>query len=156
MDDTASPTLPIHQASTSELVKLLSEQVSVLVRDELKLASLEMKRKGQQAGLGVGMFGAAGIGVLYGVGCLIACVVLAIAHVVSPWLAALIVGAALLMVSGAAALAGRGRLRKAVPPMPEHTVESVKADIEEIREKAHHDHHETKPRQRSRPAVRRG
>jgi hypothetical protein len=35
----------------------MSEQVSVLVRDELKLAQLEMTRKGKQAGAGVGMQG---------------------------------------------------------------------------------------------------
>jgi uncharacterized protein DUF4235/putative superfamily III holin-X len=38
-----------------ELVRQLSEQVSVLVRDELKLARPEMIGKGSQAGLGVGM-----------------------------------------------------------------------------------------------------
>src|SRR5213078_3658053 len=38
-----------------ELVRQLPEQVSVLVRDELKLARLEMTGKGSQAGLGVGM-----------------------------------------------------------------------------------------------------
>ena len=45
------------QPSTGELVKRLSEQVSVLVRDELKLAQLEMTRKGKQAGIGAGMLG---------------------------------------------------------------------------------------------------
>ena len=38
-----------------ELVRQLSEQVSVLVRDELKLARPEMIGKGSQAGRGVGM-----------------------------------------------------------------------------------------------------
>ncbi|MGH3238260.1 MAG: phage holin family protein, partial [Streptosporangiaceae bacterium] len=44
--------------STGELVKMMSEQVSVLIRDELKLARLEMAGKGKQAALGAGMFGA--------------------------------------------------------------------------------------------------
>jgi Putative Actinobacterial Holin-X, holin superfamily III len=43
--------------SAGELVKQLSEQVSALVRDELKLAQLEMTRKGKQAGFGAGMLG---------------------------------------------------------------------------------------------------
>jgi hypothetical protein len=38
--------------STGELVKLVTEQVSVLVRDELKLAQLEMSGKAKQAGKG--------------------------------------------------------------------------------------------------------
>ena len=33
--------------STGELVKMMSEQVSVLIRDELKLAQLEMAGKGK-------------------------------------------------------------------------------------------------------------
>jgi hypothetical protein len=47
--------------STGELVKIMSEQVSVLIRDELKLAQLEMAGKGKQAALGAGMFGASGV-----------------------------------------------------------------------------------------------
>jgi uncharacterized membrane protein YqjE len=121
---------------TGELVKQLSEQVTVLIRDELKLAQLEMTHKGKQAGLGIGLFGGSGLVALYGVGCLIACAVIAISGVVAAWLAALIVGAALLVVAGAAALVGKGRLQKAVPPLPEEAATSVKADVEEIKERA--------------------
>ena len=55
--DGAQPS-PTQERSTAELVKELSEQVSVLVRDELKLAQLEMTRKGKRAGMGIGMLGA--------------------------------------------------------------------------------------------------
>jgi hypothetical protein len=47
--------------STGELVKLVTEQVSVLVRDELKLAQLEMSGKAKQAGKGAGMLGGGGL-----------------------------------------------------------------------------------------------
>jgi putative superfamily III holin-X len=124
------------ERSTGELVKLLSEQVSVLVRDELKLAQLEMTRKGKQAGQGAGMLGGSGVVALYAVGCLIACAIIALSGVLAAWLAALIVGTVLLAVAGLAALMGKGRLRKATPPVPEETVSSVKADVEEIKERA--------------------
>jgi hypothetical protein len=124
------------ERSTGELVKLLSEQVSVLVRDELKLAQLEMTRKGKQAGVGAGMLGGSGVVALYGVGCLLACAIIALSGVVAAWLAALIVGAALLAAAAAAALVGKGRLQKATPPVPEETVDSIKTDIEEITERA--------------------
>jgi hypothetical protein len=124
------------ERSAGELVGLLSEQVSVLVRDELKLAQLEMTRKGKQAGLGAGMLGGSGVVALYAVGCLIACAIIALSGVLAAWLAALIVGAVLLAVAGVAALIGKGRLRKATPPVPEETVSSVKADVEEIKESA--------------------
>jgi uncharacterized membrane protein len=120
-----------------ELVKDLSEQISRLVRDELRLAQLEMTRKGKQAGLGVGMFAGGGVFAWFGLGCLIACAIIAIAGVIAAWLAALIVGVALLLLAAIAALIGRGRLKKATPPVPGETIGSVKADVEELKERAH-------------------
>jgi len=125
------------EPSAGELVRQLSEQVSVLVRDELKLARLEMTGKGKQAGLGVGLLGAGGLIALYAVACLLACVVIALSGAVTAWLAALIVGVVLLAVSAAAALLGKGRLRKATPPIPDQAVGSLKADVEEIKQRAH-------------------
>lgn len=123
------------QQSTGELVKLVAEQVSVLVRDELKLAQLEMTRKGKQAGKGMGMLGGGGLISLYGVACLIACVIIAISHVLQAWLAALIVGAVLLVIAAIVSAMGRSHLRKATPPTPTEAVESVKTDVEEVRER---------------------
>jgi len=122
--------------STGELVKTMTEQVSVLIRNELKLAQLEMTGKGKQAALGAGMFGAGGVVAVYGVGCLLACAIIAISGVVAAWLAALIVGVALLAAAGGLTLMGKERLRKATPPVPEQAVADVKADVEEIKERA--------------------
>ena len=127
---------PADNRSTGELVKQLSEQVTALIRDELKLAQAEMTRKGKQAGAGAGLLGGSSLVALYGVGCLIACAIIAISGVVTAWLAALIVGAVLLAMVGIAALIGKGRLQKATPPVPEQTVSSVKTDVEEIKERA--------------------
>jgi hypothetical protein len=132
----ARPQPDAHNQSTGELVKQLSEQVSVLVRDELKLAQVEMTAKGKQAGIGAGMLGGGGLIAIYGVGCLIACAVIALSGAVTAWLAALIVGAALLAAAAVAALLGKGRLQKAVPPVPEQAAEGIKTDIEEIKESA--------------------
>jgi Putative Actinobacterial Holin-X, holin superfamily III len=128
---------PDQEHSAGELVKVMSEQVTVLIRDELKLAQLEMASKGKQAALGAGMFGASGVVAVYGVGCLLACAIIAISGVVAAWLAALIVGAALLAAAGGAALLGKRRMQKAAPPVPEQAVADVKADIGKIKERAH-------------------
>jgi uncharacterized membrane protein YqjE len=133
----ASSPMATKDRPTGELVKDLSEQVSHLVRDELRLAQLEMTRKGKQAGLGIGLFAGSGGIAFFGLGCLVACAVIAIATVLAAWLAALIVGAALLLVAGAAALLGKGRLSKATPPVPEETIGNVKADVDEIKERTH-------------------
>jgi len=127
----------VSEQSTGELIKLLSEQVSTLVRDELKLAQLEMTRKGKQAGIGAGMLGGGGMLALYGIGCLIACAIIGISRVLAPWLSALVVGVALLAVAGIAALVGKSRLQQATPPVPQEAVQSVKADVDEIKERTH-------------------
>jgi len=128
--------LPLDRPA-GELVKDMSEQISHLVRDELRLAQLEMTRKGKQAGLGAGMLAGGGLVALYGLGCLIACAIIAIAGVLRPWLAAFIVGAALLLVAGLAALLGTSRLRLATPPVPQEAIGNVKADVDEVKERAH-------------------
>jgi hypothetical protein len=125
------------ERSTGELIKLMSEQVSTLVRDELKLAQLEMTRKGKEAGIGAGMLGGGGVIALYGIGCLIACAIIGISRVLAPWLSALVVGAALLAAAGIAALIGKARLQQATPPVPQDAVQSVKADVDEIKERTH-------------------
>ena len=127
------PTAP--ERSAGDLIKLMSEQVSTLIRDELRLAQLEMTRKGKQAGIGAGMLGGGGVIALYGLGCLIACVIIAISGMIAAWLSALIVGVALLAVAGIAALIGKSRLQKATPPVPQEAVHSVKTDIDEIKER---------------------
>ncbi|HWJ82229.1 MAG TPA: phage holin family protein [Nocardioides sp.] len=119
--------------STGELVSRMSQDVSRLVRDELRLARAEMTAKGKRAGIGAGMFGAAGLLALYGVGVLIATVVLALDLVMPAWLAALVVAVVLLAAAGLAALLGKNKVTEAAPPVPERTVENVKRDVEAVR-----------------------
>jgi uncharacterized membrane protein YqjE len=120
--------------STAELVKLASEQVSHLVRDELRLAQVELSRKGKQAGIGAGMLGGAGVMALYGGAALLATVVLLLALVMPAWLAALIVGVVLLFIAGGMAMIGRARVKRATPPVPERAVDSLKEDIGTVAE----------------------
>jgi uncharacterized membrane protein YqjE len=136
-DITGARPTKVQDSSAGELVKQLSEQVSRLVRDELRLAQLEMTSKGKRAGLGIGMLGGSGVLAGYGIGCLLASAIIALAIAVPAWLAALIVGAAVLAASAAAALLGKGKLSMATPVVPEQAAQSVRADVEEIRESAH-------------------
>ena len=133
---TASPAVAA-DTSTGELVKNLSEQVSRLIRDELKLAEYEMTAKAKRAGRGAGMFGGSGLLALYCIACFLAAAIIGLALVVPAWAAALIVGGALLIVAGIAAMLGKSQFGQATPAVPEQTVQSVKADVEEIKERAH-------------------
>jgi hypothetical protein len=139
MSETAGSTGPdeTSERSAGELVKDVTELLPRLVRDEIKLAQLEMTQKGKQLGIGAGAFAGSALIALYAVGCLLACAIIALSGVVAGWLAALIIGVALLAVAGIAALVGKNRLSKATPPVPKEAIGSVQADVEEVKEKAH-------------------
>src|SRR5439155_9774684 len=94
--------------STAELVKQASEQISRLIRDELKLAQAELAEKGKRAGIGAGLFGGAGVIALYGVGALIATLIILLDLALPLWAAALIVTVVLFVAAGVLALIGRG------------------------------------------------
>jgi Putative Actinobacterial Holin-X, holin superfamily III len=101
------PDSTMNDRSIAELMRQLSDQTSTLVRQELELAKAELVTKGKQAGLGVGMFGGAGVFGLYAVGALTACVILALATALAGWLAALIVAAVYGAIAGVLALTGK-------------------------------------------------
>jgi len=65
--------------SIPELMRELADETTTLVKQELDLAKAEMAEKGKQAGLGVGLCGAAGIIGLFALGALTACFIAALA-----------------------------------------------------------------------------
>jgi len=127
---TEAPNSQASDASAAELVKQLSEQTSRLARQEVALAKAELTAKGQQAGIGAGMFGGAGVFGFYALGALTATAILALATAVSAWLAALIVTVVLAATAGVLALQGRSKVQQATPPVPERATESVKEDVQ--------------------------
>jgi hypothetical protein len=120
----------LRERPIGELMKELASQTSVLVRQELDLAKAEMAQKGKQAGLGVGIFGGAGIVAFLALVALTVCFVAALATGMKVWLAALIVAVVYAAIAGALAFVGRSRVKEAPPPVPEQTVETVKEDVE--------------------------
>ncbi|MEU7852271.1 phage holin family protein [Nonomuraea sp. NPDC049141] len=121
---------------THKLVNDLSEQVSRLVRDELRLARLELTRKGKRAGFGAGLFGAAGMAAFFGGATLVATVILLLALVMPAWAAAALVAGVLFIVAAVLGLIGKNQVKQATPPLPEEAIASVKADIDMVRERA--------------------
>jgi uncharacterized membrane protein YqjE len=119
-------------ASTADLVRQASEQISTLVRDELTLARIELTEKAKHAGTGAGLFGAAGVVALYGVAGLAVTAGVLLALVMPPWAAALVVTVALFAIAGILALVGRGQVKEAGSPVPQETVDSVKADVHAV------------------------
>lgn len=115
------------------LVHDLSQQTSALVRSEVELAKAELAVKGKAAGLGAGLFGAAGVLALYGGGALVATAILALALLLPAWAAALIVAALLLIVAGVLALVGKKKVKQATPASPERAVSGVKQDVQTLK-----------------------
>ncbi|MFC7388116.1 phage holin family protein [Sphaerisporangium rhizosphaerae] len=128
---------PYASLSTAELVRHLSEDVSRLVKDEIRLAAIELTGKGRKAGLGAGLFGGAGVVALYGGGALVAALILLVAQALAPWIAALIVGVVLLIVAAVLALVGKRQVARATPPLPQEAIRSIKADVDAVKESAH-------------------
>jgi hypothetical protein len=119
--------------STAELVRQASDQISALVRDELRQAKTELADKGKHAGVGIGLFGGAAVMLHYALGALLFAAGLGLAEVMPGWAAALIVAAVLLVLAGVEALVGRAQLKRSTPLVPDQTIESVRADIETVK-----------------------
>ncbi|MGW3108415.1 phage holin family protein [Streptomyces sp. NPDC001100] len=125
------------QVPVGDLVQRASQQLSQLVRDEMRLAQAETTEKGKRFGKGGGLLGGAGLAGVLTLQALVATVIAALAVVMDVWAAALIVTAVLAAVTALMAVLGKRQIGRASPPAPEQTIDSVKADVAEIREKAH-------------------
>jgi uncharacterized membrane protein YqjE len=115
------------------LVNQLSTQIPELIRSELRLAQAEVAEKGKRAGIGIGMFSAAGLLAFFGFGTLLATIVLALSLIMDGWLGALIVTVVLFAGAGVLAVMGKGKVEEATPMAPERAVEGVKEDIATVK-----------------------
>jgi Flp pilus assembly protein TadB len=123
-------------ASLGELLSQLSTQTSRLVRDEMRLAQKEFQQSAKHAGIGAGLFSVAGLLAFFGGAALITAAIAALALVVEVWVAALIVAVVLFAAAGVAGLIGRKQTAEVTPAAPK-TVETVKADFQELKDVRH-------------------
>lgn len=130
---TAQPKPSGEEPTLGAIVHDLTQQVPQLIRSEIRLAQAELTQKGKRAGLGIGMFGAAGLLALYGLGVLVATAILALALVLPAWAAALIVAVVIFAVAGVVALVGKKEVAQATPPKPERAIEGLKEDIATVK-----------------------
>lgn len=131
----SSPGRKDERQSIGELVGTLSDKLSQLIRDEIRLAKAELAEKAKHAAIGAGLFVVAGLLAFFALGVLITTVILGIAAAGLPaWLAALIVAVALLLLAGLLAFIGKNALEKGTPPIPERAQASIKADVEAVKE----------------------
>ena len=119
-----------------ELMTQLSSQTSRLVRDEMRLAQKEFVESAKHAGIGAGLFSAAGLVAVFALASVIAAAIAALSLALPVWAAALIVAVVLFAVAGVAGLVSKKQLGQA-SPTAEMTVANVKKDIHELKDGRH-------------------
>ena len=97
----------------------VAEHAKRVVKLEIELAIVELKRKLATLGVGIGLLVAAGLLGLFGLGFMLAAIAAGIATALPMWAALLIVTFGLFLLAAALALLGRAALQKATPPVPE-------------------------------------
>jgi uncharacterized membrane protein YqjE len=111
--------------SLGELVGRLSGDMSQLFRQEVALAKAETKEEAQRAGMGAGMFAAAGVLSFIALLLLSLAAARALSEVMDIGWAYLVVAVVWAVVAAALAVIGRSKLRQ-VNPKPERTAETLR------------------------------
>jgi hypothetical protein len=123
--------------AVGDIIKGITDDVKLLVRDEVELAKSELVPSAKKAGMGAGLFGAAGFFAISGVGILYFAVVYGLVALgLSEWLAFLIVGVALLLIAAIAGGIGYLTVRKVRGP--ERTVAQANQTVAEVKVAAQH------------------
>ena len=115
------------------LISDLPNLLITLVKGEIEQLKEEILGKIKHAGIGIGLLVAAGAFAFFLFAVLITAAVLALAEVVAPWLAALIVAGGLLVITLILALVGVAQVKRGVPPAPTETIKSVQKDVNAIK-----------------------
>lgn len=123
-----------HEPTVGELIKDFTTQASALIKDEMRLAQLELTDKGKEVGVGAGLLGGAGALALYGLGFLLTAIMFALGLILPLWASALIVAGVLFLVALVLGLVGRSRTKKAAPPVPTEAIAGLKTDATTVKE----------------------
>ncbi len=119
--------------SLIDLITSIPNLVSDLVHREIDLIKAEMMAKLKSLGIGAGFLAVAALLLLAMLGVLLTAGILALSLIMPGWLAALLVAAGLLIIAVILGLIGYGVLKKAVPPVPTESIDSLKRDLRAIK-----------------------
>lgn len=115
------------ERSLGQLFSQLSQDVSALFRQEVRLAKIEMSQKASEAGKQVGFIAAGGFVAYAGFLVLLAALILGLSEFMAAWLAALIVGIVVAGIGYFLVQKGISDLKN-MNPAPEKTIKTIKED----------------------------
>jgi hypothetical protein len=111
----------------------VSEHLSSIMRLEIELATMELKRKIVKLALGIGLGVGAAIFLVFMLGFALATVAAAIATSLSTWLALLIVTGGCFAVEAVLGLLALTSIRRGTPPVPEQAIREAKLTTEALK-----------------------
>jgi hypothetical protein len=114
-------------------VKEVSERVSTIVRLELELAAMEVKRKAVALGVGIGLAIGAAIFLVFMLGFAFATIAAGLATAVSTWLALLITTGILLLLATILGILAAVKINQGTPPVPEQAIREAKLTTEALK-----------------------
>jgi hypothetical protein len=127
------PTQETDSRSLGTAVKQVAEHTSAIVRLELELAALELKRKVVSLGLGIGFAIGAAVLLVFMVAFVYAAIGAALALVMPTWAALLVTAGILLLQAALFGLLAVNRIKKGTPPVPEQAIQEAKLTTEALR-----------------------
>jgi hypothetical protein len=127
------PTQETDNASLGATTKQVAEHASSLARLEVELATLELKRKVTELGIGIGLGVGAALFAVFMLGFAFATLAAGLATTMPTWLALLITTFILLGLAALLGLLARSRIEKATPPVPEQAIEEAKRTTEALK-----------------------
>jgi uncharacterized membrane protein YqjE len=122
-------TTPQAQRSVPEVLQDIVGNLQEIVRSEFRLAKTELKEEAAKAAKPAATFGVGLVLGFYGIGFLLLASVYGLSTVMAGWLAALLVGAILAIVS-IALISSSGKKLKRVNPTPDKTIQSLEENVQ--------------------------
>ena len=120
--------------AVGEIIKNITDDVKLLVQDQIELAKTELIPAAKNGGTGAGLFGVAGYFALSASILLYISAALGLyAAGLSGWLSFLIVTAMSLALAAGLGVLARRAMRRGTPPVPREAIEDAKLTAEALR-----------------------
>ena len=126
-----------HEHGLGPATKSVAEHASALVRLELELATLELRRKVVALARGIAFGLVAAVLLLYALGFGIAAAAAGIATATSTWLALVIVTGGLVLLALLLGVLALMWFKKGTPPVPEQAIREAKLTTEALKSDGH-------------------